>query len=340
MDQEAPLSKSLQLNNATTPLTLANGFNAPANLNEDTIAVNPNFRPGQVQAWNLSVQRDLPGSLVMQATYLGIKGTHLLQGFVPNTYPGGVTNSYPSNFTYYTSGGNSEREAGILNLRRRLHNGFTASLTYTYSKATDDVASLGGGLGSPAQNWLNLDGERGPSSIDQRHVADIVLQYTSGMGMGGGTLLSGWRGKLIKDWTFLDSIHLGTGLPLTPDIPGVLGSVATSNLRASYTGESIYAAPNGKFLNPLAVSEPAAGEWGNAGIGSIVGPSQFSMNASMQRSFRLNDRFTLSLQINANNPINHVIFTAWGTTATSSQFGVATAVNQMRQVTTVMRLTF
>jgi hypothetical protein len=160
------------------------------------------------------------------------------------------------------------------------------------------------------------------------------------MGMGGGTLLSGWRGKLIKDWTFLDSIHLATGLPLTPTVAGVLGSVASNNLRASYTGESIYAAPAGKYLNPLAVSAPAAGEWGNAGVGSILGPSQFSMNASMQRSFRLNDRFTLSLQINATNPLNHVVFGSWGVIATSDQFGVAAQPNAMRQVTTVMRLTF
>ena len=162
MDQQAPLSKSLQLvNSATTPLTLANGFNAPANINQDTIAVDPNFKIGYAQVWNLSVQRDLPGSLVMQATYQGTKGSHLLQAFVPNSYPGDVTNAYPSTFTYYTSGGNSTRQAGTINLRRRLHNGFTASLVYTYSKSIDDVASIGGGLPQAAQNWLNLEGERG-----------------------------------------------------------------------------------------------------------------------------------------------------------------------------------
>ena len=343
MDQQAPLSKSLQVvNSPTTPLTLANGFSAPPNTNQNTIAVDPNFKIGNAQIWTLSVQRDLPGSLVMQATYTGTKGTRLLQAFVPNSFPTGATNpcpTCPSNFTYYTSNGNSTRQAGTLNLRRRLHNGFTASLLYTYSKSIDDVASLGGGLGSPAQNWLNLEGERGPSATDQRHVADITLQYTSGMGIGGGTLLSGWRGKLIKDWTFLDNIHLGTGMPLTPGYPGYIGGVQ-GNLRASYTGQSIYAAPEGEFLNPLAVSAPAVGQWGNAGVGSITGPNQFSMNASMNRSFRLSDRFTLSLQINANNPLNHVEFSTWGTTITSAQFGTVQNPNAMRSVTTNMRLTF
>ena len=64
------------------------------------------------------------------------------------------------------------------------------------------------------------------------------------------------------------------------------------------------------------------------------------MNASMQRSFRLNDRFTLSLQINANNPLNHVVFGTWGTTITSPQFGTEQQPNAMRTVSTVMRLTF
>jgi len=37
------------------------------------------------------------------------------------------------------------------------------------------------------------------------------------MGMHGGTLLDGWRGRVIKDWTFVSNISLGSGLPLTPN---------------------------------------------------------------------------------------------------------------------------
>lgn len=343
MDQQSPLSRNLTLLNTTTPLTLANGFPTPPNLTTNNIALDPNFKIGYAQVWNASIQRDLPGSLVMLATYTGSKGTHLLQEFVPNTYPIGAVNpcpTCPSNFVYFTSGANSTREAGQMNLRRRLHNGFTAQVIYTYSKSIDDAAAVGSSTGGqPAQNWRNLEGERGLSNFDQRHVGQIQLQYTSGMGMGGGTLLSGWRGKLVKDWTFLDNINLATGLPMTPIYPENLSPVLNS-VRASYTGADIYDAPAGHTLNPLAVTAPAPGQFGNAGIGSITGPSQFSMNASAQRSFRLNDRFTLSLQINANNPLNHVIATAWGNQVISSQFGEVTAVNAMRSVTTVMRLTF
>ena len=80
----------------------------------------------------LSVQRDLPGSLQLVATYLGTKGTRGVQEFLPNTYPAGAANPCPAcpvGFAYLVSNGNSTREAGQVQLRRRLHNGLTATRT-------------------------------------------------------------------------------------------------------------------------------------------------------------------------------------------------------------------
>lgn len=346
MVQQSPLSTSLRVaNTVADPLTLANGFYAPPNVTTNTIAVDPNFKVGYAQVWNLVAQRDLPWSLQMVAGYTGTKGTHQLQAFAPNTYPEGAANpcpSCPSGYTYYTSGANSHREAGVLQLRRRMHNGIQAQAQYTYSKSIDDAASLGGGsLGTIAQNWLNLAGERGPSTFDQRHLLNLTVQYTSGMGVSGGTLLSGWRGRMAKDWTFVDAITLGSGLPLTPLYPSIVtGTGISGNVRASYTGAPLYDAPPGYFLNPAAVAAPALGQWGNAGIGSMVGPSQFSMSASMQRAFRLSDRFALNLRLDANNPLNHVVVTGVNTTAGNALFGFPSAVNAMRSVTTTLRLTF
>jgi len=345
MDQQSPFSTNLQVaNSAAAPLTLANGFYAPPNKTTNTIAVDPNFKIGNAQNWQLSVQRDLPGSLVMLATYNGIKGTHLLQEFAPNTYPTGAPNpcpSCPNGYTYYTSGGNSEREAGSMQLRRRLHNGITAQGTYTYSKTIDDAAALGGGAGGGlAQNWLNLAAERGPSNIDQRHLLNAQWQYTSGVGVGGGALMTGWRGKVLKDWTVTNQINVGSGLPLTPTYPEQVAGINGSNVRASYTGASLYAAPSGLFLNPLAISAPASGQWGDAGRNSIRGPGQFSMSAQLARSFKLSDRFNLAVTLNANNPLNHVVFGAWNTLISSQLFGTATSPNAMRTVNLNMRLTF
>jgi hypothetical protein len=187
MAQQYPLSKSLSVqNSAADPLTLASGFNISPGITPNTFAIDPNFKVGYTQNWNLAVQRDLPGSLVMTATYLGIKGTRGMQEFLPNTFPVGATNpcpSCPSGFAYLTSNGNSTRESAQLQLRRRLHSGLTASLQDVFSKSIDDSALGGRGQAQSviAQNWLDLSAERALSTFDQRHLVNASIQYTTGM---------------------------------------------------------------------------------------------------------------------------------------------------------------
>ena len=76
MAQQSPLSKSVSVSNSSTcALTLANGFQNCAGTTSNTFAIDPNFRVGYAQTWKLSVQQDLPGSIVLTGTYLGSKGT-------------------------------------------------------------------------------------------------------------------------------------------------------------------------------------------------------------------------------------------------------------------------
>ncbi len=224
MSQQAPLSRTLNVvNNPSDPLSLANAFNAAPNIATDNYAIDPNFLIGYAQSWNVVLQRDLPGALLMNATYLGIKGTRAQQAFYPNTYAPGSTapcaqspqpaGCPPSGYLMETSNGNSTRESGAIQLRRRLRSGFTASATYTYSKSIDDAGLGGGAVGLVAQNWLDLAAERGLSSFDQRHLLNLQAQYSSGVGVAGGTLLGGWRGAALKDWTWTTNIVVGSGLP-------------------------------------------------------------------------------------------------------------------------------
>jgi hypothetical protein len=335
MAQQPPLSKTFSVeNSAADPLTLANGFNG-SSMAIGTFAVNPNFRVGYAQNWQVAIQRELPGSLQITATYLGIKGTRGQQEFLPNTYPTGAVN--PSGFAYLTSNGNSTREAAQLQLRRRLHNGFTGQLQYTFSKSIDDDTGPAG----IAQNWLGLSAERGLSTFDQRHLLSAQLQYTTGMGVAGGMLLNGWKGALLKEWTVATQINGGTGLPETPIyFEAVPGTGFTGTIRPNYTGAPLYAPPAGFFLNPAAYTAPLPGEWGNAGRDSITGPSQFTLNASLGRTFRVSDRLNLDLRADSTNALNHVNFTTWNTTVNNAQFGLPAAANTMRTMLLTLRLRF
>ena len=113
----------------------------------DTFAVDPNFRVGYAQNWQVSVQRDLPGSLQLTATYLGIKGTRGVQEFLPNTFPAGAANPCPA-----------ARRDSLISPRTAIPparrgrfscgEGCTTDLPrrslYTYSKSIDDDSALGG----------------------------------------------------------------------------------------------------------------------------------------------------------------------------------------------------
>lgn len=366
--QQPPFSKTFSVeNSAANPLTLVNAFTAPAGEEKNTFAIDPRYRIGYAQSWQVSVQRDLTWSLIGIATYSGIKGTRGPQEFLPNTVaPGGVNGcgTCPNGFVYLASNGNSSREALKVELRRRLHNGFTAQLLYTFSKSLDDDSYLGGqgtttptsndesgGLTAPvasnqpaaeiAQNWLNLSAERGRSSFDQRHVLSAQLQYTSGMGAKGGTLLTGWRGALAKEWTLATRITAGSGLPEDPVyFATVPGTGFTGTVRPNYTGAPLYKSPSGFFLNPDAFVAPNAGEWGNAGRNSITGPMQFKLDATLGRTFRLKDKLNLDLRFDATNALNHVTYTAWNTVINNAQFGLPVSANAMRSVQTTLRLRF
>jgi len=345
MAQQSPLSKSLRVQNGpATPLTLANGFIGSPNITANTFAVDPNFRVGYAQNWQTSIQRDMPFALQVVLTYQGIKGTRSQQQFLPNTFPPGAINPCPwcaAGYTYLASNGNSISHAGTLQLRRRLRSGFTSEVRYTFSKSIDNAALGGRGTGGSliAQDWLNLSAERGLSNFNQTHQLSVLMQYTTGMGLRGGTLLGGWRGAALKEWTVSTQITAGSGFPLTPiyvvPVTGVTGSV-----RADYTGAPVYDAPHGLFLNPAAYAPPAPGHWGNAGRNTIIGPDQFVMGASLQRTFRLTDKYNADLRVDAANVLNHPTFPSWVTMISSAQFGLPNPANAMRNIQTTVRVRF
>ena len=366
MAQQAPLSTSVNVaNSSTCPLTLAEGFRNCAGTTADTYAVDPHLRVGYAQDWQLSAQQDLPGALVITATYLGIKGTRGAQEFLPNTYPLGGVNPYaglPVGFVYRTSNGNSTRQAGELQLRRRLRSGLTATLDYTWAKALDDDSQIGAqghvatteATASPsdtanrqpaaaiiAQDWLDLPGERGLSTFDQRNLLKASFQYTTGMGLGGETLLSGWRGRFFKEWTVMTQITAGSGLPENPIVlAGVPGTGYTNIIRPDPTGAPLYTAPAGYYLNPAAFTAPPAGQWGTARRNSITGPDQISLDSALARTFRVRTKWNLDTRFEATNVLNHAAWTAWNTTVDNTLFGLPAAANPMRSLQFVGRLRF
>jgi trimeric autotransporter adhesin len=350
MAQQSPLSNTFALSNSvTSPLNMSNAFlNSPNNVT-NTFAIDLNFELGYAQVWQVSIQQDLVSGLVLTGTYIGTKGTRNQQLFLPNSVPPGYVGPAPgpAGYLYEASNGNSTYEAGQIQLMRRFRSGLSGNLMYIYSHAIDDSAGLGGrGQGGTAiaQNWLDLDAERSNSSFDQRHRLTASMQFSTGQGLHGGALLSGWRGAAFKDWTFTTNMTVASGLPETPTVlnnRSVAGGTGVAGtLRSNLTGQDVADAPSGLAYNPAAFAAPAAGDWGNAGRNILSGPEQFSLNASAGRVFRVDSRRSFDMRFDAVNLLNHVVYGAWNSTVGSVQFGLPATVNNMRSFTANLRFRF
>jgi hypothetical protein len=346
MAQQPPFSRTASTENGpATPLTLANGFTISPETALPTFAIDPDFRVGSAQNWQMSIQKDLPASLTISGAYLGAKGSRLMQEILPNTYPIGASPpcpACPAGFAYLTSNGSSLRHAVQGQLRRRLRNGLSAGVQYTLSKATDDAGAFTGAALSGvaiAQNWLDLQAEHGPSNFDQRHIMTAQFEYTTGVGVAGGGLLTGLKGKLLKGWTFSSQLTAGSGLPLTPvHLTSVPGTGITGTIRASVTAAPADG-PGAFYFNPAAFAVPSSGEWGTAGRNSIRGPAQFGLNASIARTFAWGAR-SLDWRIDATNVLNRVTYAGVNVFVESPQFGLANRANPMRTLQSTLRIRF
>jgi hypothetical protein len=191
---------------------------------------------------------------------------------------------------------------------------------------------------SIAQNWLNPRAERSLSSFDQRQLFNLQAQYTSGQGLGGGTLLGGWRGRALKEWTVLGNLTYGTGLPETPLYPAIVPGTGFANIiRPDLTGASIYNSGTAAHLNAAAYAEPNGG-WGTAGRNSITGPGQFTFDTSLARTFRPHGKWYLDVAVNSTNTFNHAAFTNWNNFVTSDQFGLPASAGAMRSLQTTFHV--
>lgn len=345
MAQQPPYATALSVEStAANPLTLAHGFVQAAAGAPSTFAVDPDFKVGGAHNWQLLVQRDLPGSLTVIASYLGAAGQHLIQEFLPNTYPPGAGHpcpTCPTGFVYVVSNGSSMRNAAQFELRRRLSGGFSASAQYTVARSTDDAAAFTGAAlagAAIAQDWTNLSAERGPSNFDHRHQLTVEVQYATAFEREA--LTNRTIRALVNDWTVTSQVTSASGLPLTPVfLRSIAGTGVIGSLRAALTDVST-STPDGLYFNPAMYAVPAPGQWGNAGRNSVRGPSHFNMSAEIRRTFRLRNRTSLDWRIIATNVLNRVTYAEVNTTVGSPQFGAPVRANPMRRLQTSLRLAF
>ena len=147
---------------ATSNLTLVNGFPATTGGVTNNYAIDPNYRLGYVQIWNLDMQRQLPHGFLLNVGYNGTKGTHLDEQRAILT-----ANAQP--FIYESSSADSILHSASIRVRKRMSSGIGFSASYVFSKSIDDASSVGLGAVVVAQDPFDIGADRSLSSFDQKH---------------------------------------------------------------------------------------------------------------------------------------------------------------------------
>lgn len=351
--QQPPFAVSNAVNTSVQDvLTLGPGFRstAPGEVT-NTYAVDRNYRTPYVQSWNANLQRDLGAGMFVEVGYQGSKGTRLDVRTLPNEPPPGsialrlrgTQLGDAVGFTFDQSVGNSTFHALQTRFVRRFNRGLSINAFYQFAKSIDDSSTFGGAGNTVAQNWLDISAERGLSSFDVRHQLQASAVWTSPAG-SPKSAISGTSvfGRLLKDWQISGSVTAQTGNPLTARALGNTAQLAQTGgigrERAEATGESV-SSGSGVF-NVDAFTIPPAGQYGNAARNTIPGPSTFSVNAAVARSFSFAERRRLEFRIEANNVLNHVNYTNLYTVVNAIDYGLPSAAGPMRSMNAVVRFRF
>jgi hypothetical protein len=333
---------------ATSTLTLENGFPGGAGSTTNNYAIDPNYRLGYVQIWNLDLQRTLPHGFLLNVGYNGAKGTHLDEQRAILT-----TGAQP--FVYESSAADSILHAMSIRVRKRMAAGLGFSGSYVYSKSIDDASSVGLGGVVVAQDPFDIGADRSLSSFDQKHKFTGSWMYDLPFGENHRFASRGALSHILDGWQLSGSATVGSGFYFTPNVRG--GDVDISR------GVSGSQRPNYVVGQPIALANPTSLEWfntaafcyapnspicvnpngssyGDAGRYIIEGPGQFSVNMALSKTIQIRETRALELRMQATNVFNNVVFSGINTTVNSQTFGEVTSVGSMRRLTMLARFRF
>jgi len=236
-------------------------YNAPVNPTAYTGSIqsqNLNFKQGVVQQFNLNVERQLPGNVVLTAGYAGTRSHHILVSQLNENLSSpsacGVVTGYtlgcgfPS-FPYanpfqIVNTNNSTGAARYDSLQikaetKSVRHGLYALLGYTYSRnfdsgLTDGLGTNPGALYFPLPGTKKLDWGLSQLNLNNSFTASVLYDLPFGKGKRFGSAWNGAANAVLGNWQ-VDVIERATsGFPLF-----VVDSTDPSGIFFSYNGLTV-----------------------------------------------------------------------------------------------------
>jgi hypothetical protein len=315
---------SLISNGDTVKFTLATGFPSldpikapfPGVTSVDARLHSPVF-----DEWNLNIQRELPGKILLETAYVGSKGTHL-QVLVdrnqiiptPSANVEQIQRPYPEfgSFTSIENHGNSTYHSVQLKAEKHLSNGLFFLSAFTYGKSINDQPEIC--CNSPwPQNSYNLKSEKGLSDFDNRRHWVTSLDYELPVGHGKRFMHDSRALDLaFGGWHVGAIVSLRSGFPFTPQIDFDPSNTFSQGLqRADRLGNGNL--PPSKrtpdlWFDTSQFPSPTGLNFGNAGKNILDGPGAKTADLSLRKAFTFRERFHVDFRTEFFNAFNHPVF--------------------------------
>jgi hypothetical protein len=309
------------------------------------IGVDPNYQPGYAEQFNLTVQHELPGSLLLKASYVGNLGRHLDTAFNLNQAvpgPGAVNDRRPffavrptlADVTWAVSDGLASYNAFQFSAEKRLTHGLTALLSYTWGHSIDTVGqNFGGGADGPLpQDPRNRWADRGSSPFDIRHRLTIAWNYSLPIGKGrkwlgqGGSVAYDLADYILGGWQINGISTFQTGLPFTPTANSATVNTGTGS-RPDRIGDGELSDPTvDRWFDPLAFRTPAQFTYGNSGRNILYGPGRVNFDFSLFKEFHITEEVKLQFRTEFFNIFNTPQFDLPNAAIGAGNAGTITAI--------------
>jgi len=274
--------------------------------------IDKNLRTGYSEQYNLAFQREFPGSLLVEAAYVGSQSHKLAFVYNQNQLGShGEPRPVPGigDITTTKNMGASVYHSGQFKAERRFGKDLFFLAVYTWSKSIDDVTSPNFGAGG-IQNIFDPSSNRAVSDWDIPHrfafsyVYDLPFgkdrRYLAGSPAAVNAILGGWQmtGIFVASSGVPGTVVVGSSIPGGDAHPNLVGDPNLPDSEKSVD----------RWFNPSAfeANRDAAGNLiaGNSGRNILRGPSHRNVDIGLVKQIPLREEVRMQFRVEAFNITN------------------------------------
>lgn len=309
-------------------------------------------RTPYVQQWNLSLQRTLGRSSMLELSYLGNSG-HRQQNRYDNNqcqvtadlFCDRATRPYPQYRAILQSdfNANSSFNALVARFHHRMSRGVDLRVEYTFGKALYDGWELGGATNNQIATNRALD--KGPTSFNVRNrlVTSLLWELPFGRDRAFGSGMSRAADYVVSGWNVSTIATFSNGLPIFITVPNRTGSPFVGhrpNRTCSGNLSSVDLRSNRQFIDTSCFQDTERGFFGNSERAPISGPGLNNFVIGIQKDFELAESKLLEFRLEMFNAFNHAQFRNPNGSVANRNFGLVSAARQPRVVQMALKLQF